>query len=283
LRIDSHHHFWNYSETEYAWISERMSVLRRDFKPNDLRQVMVESGIDRAVSVQARQSLEETRWLIELAQRNTFIAGVVGWVPLASEHVLQELEVLAASPELKAIRHVVQDEPDDRFILGEDFNRGISLLKEFNLVYDILIFARQLPASIEFVDRHPDQTFVLDHIAKPTIDIRQFDDAWAKNLRELARRSNVACKFSGVVTEVRDEDWSTEHIRPYWDVALEAFGPDRLMYGSDWPVCLLKSDYCRWVAAVEELASSLSPRERAAFWGENASKLYRLKKANHGE
>ncbi len=276
MRIDSHHHFWNYSPTEYGWINHQMSVLKRDFAPSDLQQIMTESKIDRVVSVQARQTLEETRWLIELAKENPIIAGVVGWVPLASEQLEAELDSLSVHKQLKAVRHVIQDEPDDRFILGEAFNRGISQLKRHNLVYDILIYARQLPASIEFVDCHPDQPFVLDHIAKPSIHRDWLDNEWAKNIRELGRRKNVACKFSGVVTEVHDPEWSVDTIRPYWDVAMEAFGPKRLMYGSDWPVCLLRTDYRRWVSAVEELASKLSADEQACFWSQNAIKAYSL-------
>lgn len=276
MRIDSHHHFWNYSVAEYGWINEQMSVLRRNFGPNELRLAMNESGIESVVSVQARQTLEETRWLIELAKQHSFIAGVVGWVPLASDRIVQELEAIVVHKELKAVRHVVQDEPDDRFILGEAFNRGVAHLKRFDLVYDILIYAKHLTASIEFVDRHPEQNFVLDHIAKPTISSQQFDTNWASNLRELARRENVSCKFSGVVTEVRDADWSVEQLRPYWNIALEAFGPDRLMFGSDWPVCLLKSNYRRWISAVEELAGELSDFEQTSFWHSNAARVYRL-------
>jgi len=276
MRIDSHHHFWNYSPTEYGWINDQMSVLRRDFGPKDLQHVMAESKIDRVVSVQARQTLEETKWLIDLAKDNPFIAGVVGWVPLANDQITAELESLSAHKKLKAVRHVVQDESDDRFILGDAFNRGISQLKRYNLVYDILIYARQLPASIEFVDRHPEQQFVLDHIAKPTIHRDLFDDEWARNMRELGRRKNVACKFSGVATEVHDPEWTVDTIRPYWDVALEAFGPKRLMYGSDWPVCLLKTDYRRWVSAVEELTSKLSAHEQASFWSQTAIQAYSL-------
>lgn len=253
-----------------------MTVLRRDFGPTDLQQVMSESKIDRVISVQARQTLEETTWLLELAKNNPFVAGVVGWVPLASDKLEAALDSLSGERKLRAVRHVVQDEPDDGFILGDAFNRGIAQLKQYNLVYDILIFARHLPASIEFVDKHPNQRFVLDHIAKPTIHHDLFDAEWARNIRELGRRKNVACKFSGVATEVHDPEWSVETIRPYWDVALEAFGPSRLMYGSDWPVCLLKTDYRRWVSAVEGLARKLSADEQASFWSKSAIKAYSL-------
>jgi L-fuconolactonase len=276
MRIDSHHHFWNYSTDEYSWINDQMSVLRRDFGPTDLQAVMTDAKIDRVISVQARQTLEETTWLLELAKKHPFVAGVVGWVPLASDRLGAVLDSLSGERKLKAVRHVVHDEPDDRFILGDAFNRGIAQLKPYDLVYDILIYARHLPASIEFVDKHPGQRFVLDHIAKPTIHHDLFDAEWARNIRELGRRQNVACKFSGVATEVHDPEWSVDTVRPYWDVALEAFGPNRLMFGSDWPVCLLKTGYRRWVSAVEELARTLSAGEQELFWSESAVKAYSL-------
>jgi L-fuconolactonase len=177
---------------------------------------------------------------------------------------------------LKGIRHVVQDEPDDRFLLGNAFNDGVRELYRCGLVYDLLIFAKQLPAAIEFVDLHPDHSMVLDHIAKPTIRANHFDQTWSDNIRELAKRSNVTCKFSGVATEVRDADWSTETIRPYWDVAVEQFTPSRLMFGSDWPVCLLKTDYDRWLKCVRELASDLSSDEQNAIFAGNAIRAYGL-------
>ncbi len=276
MRVDSHHHFWDYSAEEYGWINDQMAVLRRDFGPGDLQSEIDNAGVDAVVSVQARQTIAETEWLIGIAEQAEIVHGVVGWVPLADKHVAGELERLTHSSYLKSVRHVVQDEPDDDFILGADFGRGISLLQRYNLVYDILIFAKHLPNTIEFVDRHPQQPFVLDHIAKPTIRSAQFDDQWADNIRLLAQRQNVSCKFSGVATEVRDEEWSVETIRPYWDVALEAFGSRRLMYGSDWPVCLLRTGYSQWVQSVESLASELSDEEQIDFWGENAQRAYRL-------
>lgn len=277
MRIDSHHHFWNFSPSEYAWIGESKSVLRRDFGPKDLRECVEPANIGGVVSVQARQTVFETEWLLELAESHPdLIRGVVGWVPLAAADVQEEIERLSHFPLLKSVRHVVQDEPDDAFILGADFNRGVSLLESYGMVYDILIFAKHLPNTITFVDRHPHQQFVLDHIAKPTIRESEFDHQWAKNLRELAKRENVTCKFSGVATEVRDDSWSVDVIRPYWDVAIEAFGPKRLMYGSDWPVCLLRSKYSEWVAAVTLLSSQLSPAEQAEFWGGTATRAYRL-------
>ncbi|QDV70319.1 Amidohydrolase [Rosistilla carotiformis] len=276
MKIDSHHHLWNYDPEQYGWISEQMAVLRRDFSPTDLQQELRDAGIDAAVAVQAQQTIAETEWLLEQAGKNPVIAGVVGWVPLASDQVADDLDRLHQNELLKGIRHVVQDEPADDFILGDDFNRGVAKLAGFGLVYDILIYGKHLPATIPFVDRHPHQSFVLDHIAKPTIRGGQFDDTWARQMRELARRDNVVCKFSGVVTEVRDPEATIETIRPYWDVALEAFGPDRLLFGSDWPVCLLKISYGQWVEMVTELSAGLSPSEQEKFWGLNAAKAYGL-------
>lgn len=279
MLIDSHHHLWKYSAEEYAWINDKMTALRHDFLGPELRQIADESGVDGFVSVQARQTIGETRDLLDIAAREPLIRGVVGWAPLAEENVASVLDEFQYAPLLKGVRHVVQDEPDDRFLLREDFNRGVALLADYALVYDVLIFARQLPAAIEFVDGHPEQPMVLDHIAKPTIRSDAFDDEWERNFRELARRDNVTCKFSGVVTEVRDESWSIETIRKYWDVALEAFSPGRLMFGSDWPVCLLRTPHAYWLQTVRSLAGELSPGEQDDFFGENAVRAYNLSPA----
>ncbi|MCA9119588.1 MAG: amidohydrolase family protein [Planctomycetaceae bacterium] len=276
MQVDSHHHFWKYEAAEYGWISPEMSVLKRDFLPTYLLEEIRGTGIDGVISVQARQTEEETNWLLAMAAEHEFIRGVVGWVPLASKDIRSVLEPLAQSSWLKGVRHVVQDEPDDGFILNADFNRGISELGRFGLIYDILIYAKHLANSIRFVDQHPAQSFVVDHIAKPTIRSDEFHQTWADEMRELARREHVVCKFSGVVTEVRDASWSTDSIRPYWEVALEAFGPNRLMFGSDWPVCLLRSEYSKWVSTVRELISELSPTEQAEIMGATACRTYEL-------
>jgi L-fuconolactonase len=276
MLIDSHHHLWKYSVQEYGWISDEMAPLKRDFLIPELQEIAEQSSVDGFVSVQARQTVEETDALLELAKAEPLIRGVVGWVPLADPKVGEVLDRYQDATMLKGVRHVVQDEPDDRFILGAEFNQGIAELKGRNLVYDVLIFARQLPASIEFVDHHANLPMVLDHIAKPTIDDAVFDSEWEKNFRELAKREHISCKFSGVATEVRDEGWSIKQIRPYWDVALEAFTPQRLMFGSDWPVCLLKTEHPRWVDAVRELASELSADEQEAIFAKNAIRDYNL-------
>lgn len=276
MKIDSHHHFWNYSPEQYGWISAQMAVLRHDFGPAELRNEIGPAGIDGVVSVQARQSELETEWLLKIADEQDFVRGVVGWVPLASDQAEASIERWSHSRKLKSVRHVVQDEPDDAFILGAEFNRGVALLKKYDLVYDILIFSKHLPNSIRFVDQHPEQPFVLDHIAKPTIQANQFDSEWEKNIRELAKRENVTCKFSGVATEVRDAHWTVDTLRRYWDVAWDAFGAERLMYGSDWPVCKLKTEYSRWIETVQQLSSSLSTTEKENFWGSNAIRAYSL-------
>ncbi|GAA5505953.1 amidohydrolase family protein [Novipirellula caenicola] len=276
MLIDCHHHLWKYSAAQYGWISDEMSRLKQDFWTDELRQISSESEVTGFVSVQARQSLEETDDLLQFAATEPLVRGVVGWVPLATEQIEASLDRYADAEKLKGVRHVVQDEPDDRFLLRRDFNRGVSLLKDCGLVYDILIFARQLPAAVEFVRQHPDQVFVLDHVAKPTIKKSEFDHQWETHFRELARCENVACKFSGIVTEVRDATWDIETLRPYWDVALESFGPKRLMYASDWPVCLLASEYSRWLGVVQELASELSQDEQDDFFANNAVRQYKL-------
>ena len=276
MLIDSHHHLWKYSADQYGWISDEMLPLKADFLVPELREIAAESSVDAFVSVQARQSLQETDDLLAMAETDPLIAGVVGWVPLAAPDIGQTLERLCEQQFLKGVRHVVQDEQDDRFILGADFNRGVSQLAAHNLVYDVLIFAKQLPASIEFVDQHPNLKMILDHIAKPTITEETFDNSWETNFRELAKRQNISCKFSGVVTEIRGETWTVDQIQRYWDVALDAFTPDRLMFGSDWPVCLLKTGHRQWLETVQQLASALTISERNKIFSANAIRDYKL-------
>ncbi|WP_423126786.1 amidohydrolase family protein [Gaoshiqia sp. Z1-71] len=273
--IDTHHHFWNYNPVEFGWIDDDMAAIRKNFLPADLKASLDTSGVDGVVSVQARQCLDETDWLLKLASKNDFIKGVVGWLPLADENIRQVLEKYAAHPWLKAVRHVIQGEADPEFILRPDFNRGISYLKDYGLVYDILIFEHQLPNTIRFVDQHPRQQFVVDHVAKPKIKTNEIQ-AWRKNLNELAKRENVSCKISGMVTEADYENWTEEQLHPYFDVALEAFGPSRLMYGSDWPVCLVATKYADWLALVKKAISGLSRTEQDLIFYRNAVRTYQL-------
>lgn len=275
MKIDSHHHFWSYDPAEYGWIDDAMGVIRRDFLPEHLQLAIGAAGVDGVISVQARQSLAETQWLLDFAGENDFIKGVVGWIELASPNIGAQLEGFAANPKLKSVRHVVQGEPDDNFILREDFNRGIRELKRFKLAYDILIFERHLPQTIRFADGHPNQLFVLDHIAKPRIRDNAFEP-WNKHLRELAKRPNVYCKASGMVTEADYVRWTDAQLRRYFDAALDAFGPKRLMFGSDWPVCLVACGYTRWLQLVSAWISELSADEQAAILGGTAIEAYKL-------
>ena len=238
MRIDAHQHFWKYRAEEYGWIDDSMSALRRDFLPTDLELELKEAGVDRCVAVQAQHSVGETEWLLSLADQNPFIAGVIGWVDLRAEDASRQLARLADNPKLLGIRHVVQGEADDRFLLRPDFLRGIGQLERFGMTYDILIYPKHLAVAAEFVERFPNQRFVLDHLAKPFIKKGELKP-WASDLRRLAGHANVFCKLSGMVTEADWKAWKPEHFVPYLETALDCFGPERLMIGSDWPVCMV--------------------------------------------
>lgn len=276
MKIDSHHHLWAINDTDYVWMGEAHAAIRRDFLSADLDAVLDESAIDGSVAVQARQMVEETDFLLGIAEANPRIRGVVGWVPLCENGGGPHLERYAAHPKLVGVRHVVHDEPDDDFILRADFNEGIRNLAKYGLRYDILIFWKHLPQTIRFVDRHPEQPFVVDHIAKPRISDGAFDAEWAAGIRELAKREHVSCKISGMLTEVRGETWDIGLLRPYFETVYEAFGPQRVMFGSDWPVCLLRSSHAVWTQVCAGLASSLTPAQQSAFWGGNAERFYQL-------
>lgn len=278
-RIDAHHHLWRYSADEYGWIGSFMTRLQGDFGPADLSQAMSAARIDGTIAVQARQSLEETNSLLSLAESHPYIDGVVGWAPIASADFPLCLEKLAGNRKLKGLRHVVQDEPDDDFILGQDFNCGIAALRSTGLVYDILIYERHLPQATKFVDAHPDQVFVLDHIAKPRIRERVLSP-WRERIQELARRENVFCKVSGMVTEADWQSWTESDLLPYLDTVFEAFGPARLMMGSDWPVCLLAIEYAKWFELLDRCAGKLTAHEREQFCGGTAIRVYSLSNEN---
>jgi L-fuconolactonase len=277
MRIDAHQHFWRYNEREYGWIDDSMEALRRDFLPDDLKPELECNGFQGCVAVQARQTLEETRWLLELAERVPFIFGVVGWVDLRSPRLRFELESLAKNPKLVGVRHIVQSEPDARFLLQPRFLRGIAMLEEFDLAYDILIYTRHLRVAAEFVARFPRQRFVLDHLAKPPIKSGAID-VWEPGIRELAAFPNVYCKVSGLVTEADWHAWKPEDLRPYLDVASKYFGPGRLMIGSDWPVCTVAGSYSQIMDVVKDYLRRFSAEERDAVLGGNATSFWRLKR-----
>jgi len=276
--IDAHHHLWRYTPQEYDWIDGSMEVLRRDFLADDLREAMGSAGVDGSIAVQARQTLEETRWLLDLAEANEEICGVIGWAPITGAEFPGVMEEFDGRAKLKGLRHVIQGEKDENYILREDFNAGIRTLEGSGLVYEILIYERHLPRTIEFVDRHPNQLFVLDHMAKPLIAGAVLEP-WATEMRELGRRENVWCKFSGLVTEADWNTWTPEKLKPYMDVAVEAFGPRRLIAGSDWPVCLVACSYDRWWRVLREYFADFSETERTGFFGQNAIEAYGLEQS----
>jgi L-fuconolactonase len=273
--IDAHHHLWRYTPEEYGWIDEPMSALRRDFLPADLQAVVATAGIDGTVAVQARQTLEETRWLLDLADKTDAIRGVVGWAPIAGEEFPGCMEEFDGRDKLKGLRHVIQGEKDEHYILREDFNSGIRTMLGSGLVYDILIYERHLPQTIDFVDEHPEQVFVLDHVAKPLIAAGALEP-WAARMKDLGRRENVWCKLSGMVTEADWKAWTPATLKPYLDVAVEAFGPARLMAGSDWPVCLVATGYAQWFDLLRTYFASFSEHERARVFGGTAIEVYGL-------
>ena len=271
--IDSHHHLWTYDAEQYPWIPDG-SPLHADFGPQELRATATPAGVTGSVVVQARQTVEESRWLIKQAETSDgFIQAVVGWVPLSEPDVGETMAELAEQHVFRGVRHVIQSEPDG-FMDADDFVRGVAECPKHGLTFDLLVFGRQLPEAIRFVDRLPNVTIVLDHIAKPTIQAATFDAEWDRDIRELAKRDNVWCKVSGMATEVRDESWNLELLRPYWDTVVEAFGPQRLMFGSDWPVALLMTDYQQWADTVRELASDWVASERAGLFEKNARAAY---------
>jgi len=273
--IDSHQHFWSYHPERHAWISEEMEILKRDYLPRDLEPVLKAQGVDGCVAVQAEMSEQETLFLLESARKHPFIKGVVGWVDLRMPDAGNRLEYFSAYPALKGLRHIVQDEPDDQFMLRPDFQNGIGLLARFGLTYDILIYPWQLPAALALVRQFPGQQFVLDHLAKPRIS-DGLDIKWQRQIRELASHPNVFCKLSGMVTETRDFQWTKEEFKPFMDTVLRAFGPERLLFGSDWPVCLLAASYAEVAGIVRSYLQSLSETEQLGIMGGNAIRFYDL-------
>jgi L-fuconolactonase len=276
MRIDAHQHFWRYDAEAYAWITDEMSVLRRDFLPADLLPELSANGIDASIAVQADQSERDTLFLLDLAAKNHAVAGVVGWVDLRSPSLPQRLEYFSQFEKLCGFRHVVQAEPDDDFMVREDFQNGIALLAEFNFTYDILIYPKQLPAAMALTERFRDQRFVVDHIAKPEIKARKISP-WADQMRAIAANPNVFCKVSGMITEADWRNWKADDLRPYADVVFEAFGPDRVLFGSDWPVCLLAGTYGRVKQLVAAYTRGFSEADQAKIFGGNAVEFYGLR------
>lgn len=273
--IDAHQHFWQYEPVRDAWIDDSMQVIRRDFLPEHLAPVLEDNGVHGCVAVQADQSADETAFLLSLAEKHDIIKGVVGWIDLRADNINEQLLQYAAHPKLKGFRHIVQGEKDNRFILGEHFCRGIKALSQHRFTYDILVYPKQLPAVEEFVLQFPEQALIIDHLAKPDIKAGELA-TWAAHMRRIAQSPHVYCKLSGLVTEADWQQWEPAHFRPFLEVALEAFGANRLLYGSDWPVCLLAAEYHEVKGIVTHFISTLSTTEQNQIMGGNALSFYHL-------
>lgn len=275
MKIDAHQHFWLYAPETHDWITTDMALLRRNYLPEDLAPELKKADYAGCVAIQAAQTEAETEFLLQLAAGNPFIKGVVGWVDLRAENAVERLNYFARHPLFKGVRHIVQSEPDVNFLLQPAFLKGISFLQPLRLTYDILIYPQHLPVAAQFVCLFPEQKFVLDHLAKPSIEKGE-RQPWARELKELARQEQVYCKLSGLVTEADTKYWKTSDILPYLDIALEAFGPDRLLIGSDWPVCRLAGEYSAIMRLVEDFITCLSSAEQANILGNNAIRFYNL-------
>jgi L-fuconolactonase len=275
MRIDSHQHFWVYDPQRDSWMNEDMQAIRRDFLPQDLFPLLQQNNIDGCIAVQAGQSTNETDFLLQLADKNDIIKGVVGWIDLRGGDIEQQLEKYSSYAKLKGFRHIVQDEPQENFLLRDDFCNGISLLKNFKFTYDILVYSSQLKSVIEFIRLFPEQHFVIDHIGKPDIKNRKIE-AWQNDMKGIAKHTNVYCKLSGMVTEANVNRWTVADFTPYIEFILESFGTGRVMFGSDWPVCLLAASYSQCCEILEHGTEHLNQDEKRKLWGENATRFYHI-------
>jgi len=272
--IDTHQHFWSYDPKTHDWINEDMKVIRKDFLPADLAPILKENNVDGCIAVQADQTDTETQILIREANQNSFIKGVVGWIDLNSTEIEATLDSYTDTKTLKGFRHILQAEPKG-FMLAPSFKKGIDALAKYNYTYDLLIFASQLKEAKEFISNHKEQPIVIDHLAKPNIKEGEWE-SWKKNINEIAQYPNVYCKISGMATEANWNSWSMGTLKPYIDTAVEAFGTDRIMFGSDWPVCLLASSYSKWLETLQNYFNTFSIDEQASFFANNAIKFYKL-------
>jgi len=273
--FDAHHHFWNYNPAEFGWIDNSMEILKKNYLPQDLEQQLFSTGVTGTVVVQARQTLEETKWLLGLAEEYHFIKAVVGWVDLQSEKISDQFNIFSDFPYLVGVRHVIHDEPDDNFILRKEFLRGIAKLQKQNLTYDLLLYPKHLRRAIELVSRFPEQKFILDHIGKPLIK-SEIIHPWKEDIEEFAKRQNVWCKISGMVTEADLFNWKYEDLIPYMDTVLEAFGPNRILLGSDWPACRLAGEYSEIMNAGIRYVDNLSENEQKKIFCDNCLEFYNI-------
>jgi len=275
MRIDSHQHFWIYDPGKDSWIGNHMEVIKNDFMPDDVLPMLLENNFDACIAVQADQSEQETTFLLKLAEENDFIKGVVGWVDFRKDNIAEQLSYFSQFKKLKGFRHIVQSEAEIDYLLRDDFCKGISYLKEFNFTYDILIYPKHLRYALAFVKRFPDQTFILDHLAKPPIK-DQFIDDWHKDILPFKKLENVSCKMAGLVTEADWKYWDVMDFQKYVDIVFDVFGADRIMFGSDWPVCTLAGSFNQVVDVLEQCTSFLNAENKNKLWGENCKRIYKL-------
>ena len=275
MKIDSHQHFWNYDPVKDAWITDEMRVLKNDFYPPDVWPLMQVNGIDGCVAVQADQSEQETHFLLELAEKNDWIKGVVGWVDLRADDIAERLAYFSQFKKLKGFRHIVQAEPEDDFLLREDFCRGIALLSTYSFTYDILIYPKHLKYALKFVEKFPEQKFIIDHLAKPFIKTGAIAE-WKKDLAPFAGYNQVYCKMAGLVTEADWQHWTLADFTPYVKTVLDIFGSDRVVFGTDWPVCLTGASYAQVCAIMDSASSFLGESDKAKLWGANCARFYNL-------
>lgn len=275
MRIDAHQHFWSYNPSDYSWIGKKEGVLKQDFLPLQLKDELQKVKINGCLAVQANQSEKENEFLLSLANKYDFIKGVVGWIDLVSPNVEDRAKHFSKDKKFKGVRHILQSEKDEMFMVRPEFRRGISCLEKFNLTYDLLVYYHQLPVAITLVEQYPSQKFVLDHIGKPDIKKGSLG-SWKKDIFKLASYQNVYCKLSGLVTEANWQDWSYQTFVQYMEVVLEAFGINRIMVGSDWPVCLLAANYTEVIEVAEKFFQNFTNEEKDKVFGKNASEFYNI-------
>jgi L-fuconolactonase len=273
--VDSHQHFWQVGRFDYQWMSREVEVLYRDYLPATLEPILKRCGVEKTILVQASNSLEETRWLLNLSDQYPFIAGVVGWVDLSGREVGHQLNEFIAHPKFKGVRHLVESEPADDWLLQENVLAGLRGLASFGVSYDLLVHPRHLKHVRTVAESCPELSLVIDHLAKPPIASGEISD-WAREIKAVATHPNISCKLSGLVTEANVRAWRTEDLKPFFETALEFFGPRRLMFGSDWPVCLLAASYDRVLASFESLLANLGSEDRDSIFAKNATVFYRI-------
>lgn len=273
--IDAHQHFWKYDPVKHAWINDEMVVLKKDFLPDEFVPIYEGHGVEGSVAVQADQSEKETYFLLDLAEKYSWIKGVVGWVDLCAPNIEERLTHFSQFDKLKGFRHILQDESDANFILTESFQRGLACLGKYDFTYDLLIFPHQMPGALETIKRFPEQYFVIDHIAKPNIKEQSWKE-WSKIIQEMSTYERVYCKISGMVTEANWLDWKYQDFIRYLDVVFEAFGTERVMFGSDYPVCLLAASFEQVKEIISQYISNLPLEVQQNIWGNNAINFYKL-------